>query len=552
MASHYVDSAAAGGGDGSYATPWNALTSVEGHALVAGDVVLLKRGSLWRDNLLVGWSGTLDNPIVIMDYGSGDLPKITGSALVATWTQHSGDIWQATLAAEPKVVLFDGVVGSPQANHDACTAAGHWCWESGVLYVYSTSDPDTAFTAPGVEAGTSRWGIYTNYVERDYISISNIDLYGFDGSPAIHAQYPAGWTISGVTVEKSARTGFHLIAPTDLIVHGCTLTGIRTLVTGWKGIYCYGVDSTHTGGDISIYDNDVTYWTSYGVHVLGYSYLYRCHNVTVYDNDLSHNTTGAYFSYVEDGSVYGNTCADNLMGPNSTGLEQYGLAFQTASNMDIYDNEISAGRCGIEIWAWVPGVAPFPLSGPSDGNKVHHNKIWSNSEHGFLIYEGNCAQTEIYRNIIYGNHYAGIAVTENSAEAAGNVIRHNTLYNNNTGNDGYADLFFGTACPGWTFKNNCIFNVTGYAVRSPNAVLAAAHAHNLYWKTSGNLIDDHGTYYTTADGATWETDGSLWADPKFTSVTGGSENFTPQSDSPVIDAAEDLGDTTDYYGNGIV
>lgn len=551
MANHYIDSAASAGGDGSYATPWDTLSDAEGHTFVAGDVILLKRGSLWREDFRLNQSGSLDNPIIIMDYGSGDLPKMSGADLVGTWTQHSGNIWQATLATEPKVVLFNGTVGTPVANHDACDGAGDWVWESGTLFCYSTTDPDTAFTAPGVEAGTARWGIYTNYTERDYITLQNIHLYGYDGSPAIHAQYPVGWTVSGLTIEKSARTGMQFIAPNDLTIHGCTLTGVRTLVSSWRGIYCYGTDSTHTGGDISIYDNDITYWTGYGVHVLGYSYLYRCHNVTIYDNDLSHNTTGAYCSYLEDGAVYGNTCADNLMGPNSTGLEQYGIGMQTVSNFDVYDNEISAGRCGIEIWAG-DGTDPFPLSGPSNGNKVHHNTISGNSEHGFLIYEGNCAQTEIYRNIIYGNHYAGIAVTENTAEAAGNVIRHNTLYNNNTGNHGYADLFFGTACPGWTFKNNCIFNVTGYAVRASTETLEAAHAHNLFWKASGNLIDDHGTYYTTATGATWETDGSLWADPKFTSVTGGSEDFTPASDSPLIDAAEDLGDVLDYYGNGIV
>lgn len=550
MSNYYVDTAADAGGDGTTTALTGAHCAFKTQAqviaatFVPGDYVMNKTGCTWREQLIIGESGTLGSPITYTSYGTGADPIITGFNLVSTWANHSGDIWSATLAAEPKIVMFDGVVGTRKANHDACTAAGDWVWESGTLFCYSASDPDAAFVDPGVEAGTSRWVITTNYAQRNYIVLEHIHLTGFDGSPAIHAQYPAGWILNDLTIEKGARTGVHMIAPTDLVIHDCTLTGTRALATAWKGIYCYGTDSSHTGGNISIYNCDVTYWTSYAIHILGYSSAARCENVTIHDCDCSHSTTGIYCSYCETGSIYNVTCDDNLMGPNLSGLEQYGIAFQTVSSFEVHHFECTNGRCGMEIWGW-DGTGAFPLSGPSNNNWVHHGTFSGNTEHGFLVYEGCVSGLKLERIDSFNNHFAGIAITENTGTGTGNVIYHCSLCNNNIGNHGYADLFFGSACGGWTFKNMAIYCVTGYAVRASTAALAAAHAHNLYYKASGNVIDDHGTYYTLATGPTWETDGSLWEDPKFVSLTPGSEDLSIQNDSPCIDVAEDVGSDTD-------
>jgi len=56
------------------------------------------------------------------------------------------NVWQATLTTEPARVEFDGTEGTKKTSVAACTAAYYWYWASNVLYVYSTSDPDTAYT----------------------------------------------------------------------------------------------------------------------------------------------------------------------------------------------------------------------------------------------------------------------------------------------------------------------------------------------------------------------------------------------------------------------
>jgi len=72
---------------------------------------------------------------------------------VETWTaEGTTNVWQAALTTEPASVDFDGTEGTEVASAAACTATGYWFWESDILYVYSTSDPDTAFTSPGIEA----------------------------------------------------------------------------------------------------------------------------------------------------------------------------------------------------------------------------------------------------------------------------------------------------------------------------------------------------------------------------------------------------------------
>jgi hypothetical protein len=61
----------------------------------------------------------------------------------------------------------------------------------------------------------------------------------------------------------------------------------------------------------------------------------------------------------------------------------------------------------------------------------------------------------------------------------------------------------------------------------------------------GDIIDDDGTYYDATEVSTWEAHG-IADNPDFVSTTAGSEDFHLQSTSPAIDAAEEVGLTTDY------
>ena len=99
---YYVDSLK--GDDANVGTtpesPWRSLAKVNSFKFAPGDIVLLRRGSLWREQLNFPSSGSPDAPIAIDAYGEGERPLINGADLVdaASWTQSPGagsQIWKA-------------------------------------------------------------------------------------------------------------------------------------------------------------------------------------------------------------------------------------------------------------------------------------------------------------------------------------------------------------------------------------------------------------------------------------------------------------------------
>lgn len=71
---YYVDPTAAGGGTGTYASPWNSIAQVNAKAFSAGDDVYFKAGTTltMTTHLLVDWHGTESDPVVIgAYYGKG-------------------------------------------------------------------------------------------------------------------------------------------------------------------------------------------------------------------------------------------------------------------------------------------------------------------------------------------------------------------------------------------------------------------------------------------------------------------------------------------------
>lgn len=102
---YYVDSAAAAGGDGSLATPFDTLSDL---SLSSGDIVALKSASHWREQLTIG----VDN-VAIYRYGAGARPKLDASEIITgTWTNDGTytNLWYID------VTPTDANPGSTQTN----------------------------------------------------------------------------------------------------------------------------------------------------------------------------------------------------------------------------------------------------------------------------------------------------------------------------------------------------------------------------------------------------------------------------------------------------
>src|SRR5215831_11155017 len=116
---YYVDSAK--GDDHNPGTSpdsaWRSMDRINKFSFTPGDVILLRRGEVWREELDFPSSGNASAPITIDAYGSGELPIISGADLAdsRSWTQSSTYVWQMPAKTQPNVVIFDGVRGHRKA-----------------------------------------------------------------------------------------------------------------------------------------------------------------------------------------------------------------------------------------------------------------------------------------------------------------------------------------------------------------------------------------------------------------------------------------------------
>jgi hypothetical protein len=77
--SYYVNCAAATNGNGTSASPWNNLTTVNSQTFAPGDSLLFNRGTTCTGSFVFSSSGTSASPITIGAYGTGALPAIDGT-----------------------------------------------------------------------------------------------------------------------------------------------------------------------------------------------------------------------------------------------------------------------------------------------------------------------------------------------------------------------------------------------------------------------------------------------------------------------------------------
>src|SRR5258708_20450857 len=121
-ATYYVDpSKGSDNNNGlSETSPWKTLAKINSSQFAPGDVILLRRGAIWREQLNFPSSGSPAAPIVIDAYGSGELPTISGADLIPpeSWPlckSCGANIWEAPVQVKPTAVIFDGARATRQS-----------------------------------------------------------------------------------------------------------------------------------------------------------------------------------------------------------------------------------------------------------------------------------------------------------------------------------------------------------------------------------------------------------------------------------------------------
>ena len=181
MATYYVKNSGNDGAAGtSTGTAWATIEKVNNTVTAGSHTVYFNRGDTWKEKLYPV-SG-----VTYTAYGSGNKPIITardtlpGWSTSGNWTNTGGNIWTMSYTGDTRRLWINGTEvkwqsgKSPSPELDV-TSNYPWRLTSNVLYVYSTSNPATAFSL--IEIGIVR-SHALNISSEDNVTISYLDLRG--------------------------------------------------------------------------------------------------------------------------------------------------------------------------------------------------------------------------------------------------------------------------------------------------------------------------------------------------------------------------------------
>ena len=506
------------------ANSWNTLTFASPPTLTASTQYWM---AVWYSASMNGTkTGTGSNIGVQKNVAYGTWPDPAGTGWANTaYTDYDtyiinnetvANVWKATVTTEPKVVYFDNERGTNRSSKVALVASKDWYWLSNVLYTYSTTDPDTAFTV--IEAGARNNCVVIaskNYITVDGLALTkaNSSCFGLSGNSSniIVQNCTASWAyLNGFysnagagealsTLTFSANTAHHngisgidvgrgsngtvtiVLINGNVLYRNCIIPGTGGVQEG-AGIYLRGLGTTTVTVEFNLsYENG---WLDSGTWTGG-----------VTGKGIWVDTCGAGI-IVRFFATYSNQRAGTMMSAMNGSQVYYGLSFKNnaqATSRGIWFNTTSA-------------------SYPNQNNICYNTICWGNSI-GLANRGYNASTPGMCLNNTFKNN---ISVDNTSGEAREFQVDYG---GENDGSNGSGNVY----------TYNC-FGVEG----------------------SGFI--EWGASVTKATYDLWETaygssTFSVESDPLLTSPATG--DFILQPTSPCINAGTDVGLTRDYVGNPV-
>jgi len=265
-------------------------------------------------------------------------------------------LWKKTnITTQPKIVIFDGTIGVYQTSQWNLSNTEEWHWDSNTLYVYSTSDPDTAYTSPGVEVGQRERNIYIPNLS--YITIENLHLKGANGS-GIYSYQSNHIDIQDITIESIGHFGMLIEKSYNITVDNVT----AYYITIEEAIYITATNANDTH-DITIENCYLHHFAENGI-ALNSTNADGVQNVTIKYNRIFHSVdtwnTGSLSGGGADSgngiqmtnSKYVDIYYNLIKLPSTEGTVVDGIQVSTnVSEVNIYNNVIYGdfGPCAIRI-----------------------------------------------------------------------------------------------------------------------------------------------------------------------------------------------------------
>jgi parallel beta-helix repeat protein len=437
---------------------WKTISKVNKSTFMPGDLILFKRSEIWREQLNISSSGVAGNPITFSAYGSsGADPIITGADFITTWTEnapimYSPNLWKATVATDPNLVILNGTKGTRVASAALCDSENKWYWCENALYIYSASNPSTAYTSPGIEV-PMRNPIHID--DKSYVTIQNIA-----------AKFGAGWgnlavlggshnvILDGITSTYSSLYGIVIVGDTiSSTVNNCTLSynnssGLRfenAVIPVGKGNSFQDNFIDHNGGSGISLDNvrgdgnfiiRNTIYSNSGYGIAGNlststaSARTVVKSNTVYNNGVYGIVLRTRYWTIENNSIYSN----GQIEPVSCGVGTYcasadaeGIGDDNIIRFNIVRNHIKGGGGSS------PDGDGILIDQRCDNNQVYYNLSYGNAGAGITVYDGK--GTLIYNNVCYGNlqdktggfYFAEINIADSGADVTKDTVIKNNI-----------------------------------------------------------------------------------------------------------------------------
>lgn len=551
-ATYYVDCNAAADGNGSLATPWDAISDINGATLAAGDNVYLKRGCTFREQLTVPNSGSSGSPITIGAYGSGAKPVISGADVVtAEWSQYGvTDIYQATIGSVSPVPIqlwFDGTY------YDMAHDDWHYATSNGL---HNTIIDTNSTFAEDISGAT--------VVTRSYlwdISYPTVDSYNSETHTitlASGGQYVYKYSTNDTSGNLKTNYGYYLRNKLYLL----------DAATEWFYDSSAGVLYLWSPGSVAPTGHTVEYSArEYGIYINAKNYInlenlnvqkaneidiyaYGSTNINITNCDVSYAVDGINLRKTAPFTVTGCTVDKSITSGITTGRthqgaqetwstdSQYGYTGMTISNNtvtdigmigDMYkDTQYAIGAAGKSITVNgntinnVGRIGIGVLVGPSSTGNVYNNVISNSMQHsgdGGAIYSHAkstlaSGTKNIYNNTIYNVVGSIVGTTGSiytiaSSQACGiyaDGYCNNINISNNLISTIASDGIFWNAGTDATITYNKIYSAGRYALKivesgGPDELanltvsnnrfesLSTAYAIFLYTSKSNNLLD---------------------------------------------------------------
>ncbi len=211
--------------------------------------------------------------------------------------------------------------------------------------------------------------------------------------------------------------------------------------------------------------------------------------------------------------------------------------FVTFVNCIFDDADGNAIACDSDYWTFIGCECMNCVDGlttkPNDGLGFiwFGNSVHDNSGVGIEI---NANTSVVLNNLVYDNGGIGI---ELSGSPHSCVIVGNTVYINDGDNISIASSAYHVVI----LNNVCVGSTAGYGFNfNGGSPFQHAFGYNLSASNNSGDMDYTGTTFTLAGWGN-NVDSAQAADAIFKTITDGSEDFTPETGSDLIDAAADTG-----------